>query len=101
MCSAVRECDYVGRYGGEEFLAVLPNCTAEEALEVAERVRHQIGDKPLLNKINITVSIGVSQWRPGQDICDLLNRADAAMYRAKHNGRNAVQVDNSIESVCV
>jgi two-component system, cell cycle response regulator len=98
MSGAVREYDHVGRYGGEEFLAVLPNCTAEAGRVVAERVRQHIGDKPIATapmQMEITVSIGVSQWHPGQEIRDLIHRADLALYRAKRNGRNRVEVDNS------
>jgi two-component system, cell cycle response regulator len=101
MSSAVREYDYVGRYGGDEFLVVLPNCTTEAGREVAERVRQQIGDEPLVIapiQVNITASIGVSQLHSGQKIHDLLHRADVAMYRAKQNGRNRVEVENASEA---
>jgi diguanylate cyclase (GGDEF)-like protein len=98
MSGTVREYDHVGRYGGEEFLVVLPDCTAEAAREVAERVRQHIGDGPIVTaptQVLITVSIGVAQWRPGQEIHDLLRGADAAMYRAKQSGRNRVEVDGT------
>jgi diguanylate cyclase (GGDEF)-like protein len=95
MSSALREYDHVGRYGGEEFLVVLPNCTAEAAREVAERVRQRIGERPIVSEIGVTVSIGVSQWCPGQSIRNLLHQADVAMYRAKHLGRNRVEVENA------
>ena len=101
MSSAVREYDHVGRYGGEEFLVVLPNCTAEAAREVAERVRQHISDEPIvmpLRKSRITVSIGVSQWHSGQEVRDLLHRADVALYRAKQNGRNRVEVESASET---
>lgn len=98
---AVREYDHVGRCGGEEFLVVLPDCTAETAREVAERVRQHVGVEPIAVApihVKLTVSIGVSQWRPGQEIADLLHRADVALYRAKQNGRNRVEVDNTCEA---
>jgi diguanylate cyclase (GGDEF)-like protein len=101
MSSAVREYDHVGRYGGEEFLVVLPDCTVEVAREIAERVRQHIGDKPIVTApalVHVTVSIGVSQWHFGQEIHDLLHRADIAMYRAKQNGRNRVEVENPCEA---
>ncbi len=101
ISNTVREYDHVGRYGGEEFLVVLPNCTVEAAREVAERVRQAIGDKPIITaniQMEITVSIGVSQWRSGQEIGDLLHRADVAMYRAKFKGRNRVEVVNASEA---
>jgi diguanylate cyclase (GGDEF)-like protein len=89
----VRHCDHVGRYQGGQFLVVLPNCTAEAAREVAERVRQSIGEGPIVNAIEITASIGVSQWSFGQDIRDILRRVDAARDRAKQNGRNCVEVE--------
>ncbi len=92
MSSAVREYDHVGRYGGEEFLMVLPDCTTEAAREVAERVRQAISNQPLANEVEITVSIGISQWRFGQEIRDLLRQADAALYKAKQSGRNRVEI---------
>jgi diguanylate cyclase (GGDEF)-like protein len=101
MAGAVREYDHVGRFGGDEFLLVLPNCTAEAASEVAERVRQQIGQEPLLGappQVEITASIGVSQWRSGEQMRDLLHRADGALYRAKQNGRNRVEVENASEA---
>jgi diguanylate cyclase (GGDEF)-like protein len=96
MCGAIRGSDHLGRYGGEEFLAVLPNCTAEGAREVAERVRQAVGGEPIAN-VEMTVSIGVSQWSVGQEIHELLHNADTAMYRAKHGGRNKVEVEKSSE----
>lgn len=101
VSSTVREYDHVGRYGGEEFLVVLPNCTAEAAREVAERVRQHVGGGPIVTsptQIVITVSIGVSQWHAGQEVHDLLHRADIAMYQAKMSGRNRVEVDTAVPS---
>jgi diguanylate cyclase (GGDEF)-like protein len=94
ISSALRYCDHVGRYEGEQFLVILPSCTAEAAREVAERVRQQISEEPLVNEIKITISIGVSQWVSGQGISELLYQADVALSRAKQNGRNRVEVDN-------
>lgn len=101
ISKTVREYDHVGRYGGEEFLVVLPNCTAETALEVAERVRQQIGNEPFVIapvQVKTTASIGVCQWHSGQDTLDLIQRADAAMYRAKQNGRNCVEAEDVSET---
>ncbi len=101
MAAAARNHDFVGRYEGEEFLMVLPNCTAEAAREVAERVRQSIADEPLPNEVEITVSVGVSQWHSGQEISNLLHQADVALRRAKQNGRNRVEVENDCEVDCV
>jgi two-component system cell cycle response regulator len=98
VSGAVREYDHVGRCGGEEFLVVLPNCTAEAALEVAERVRQHICDEPIViasTQLRITVSIGLSQWHSDEELADLLRRADVALYRAKRNGRNRVEVEGA------
>jgi two-component system cell cycle response regulator len=98
MSNAVREYDQVGRYGGDEFLVVLPNCATGAAREVAERVRQNIGDEPIVIapvRVDITACIGVSQWHSGQSTNDLLQRADVAMYRAKQNGRNRVEVEEA------
>lgn len=97
MSSEVREYDHVGRCGGEEFLVVLPNCGIEAALEVAERVRQHIADEPIVipnARLKVTVSIGLSQWRSDQELPDLLRQADIALYRAKQNGRNRVEVES-------
>lgn len=96
LSSAVREYDHVGRFGGDEFLVVLPDCSPEAARAVAERVRLGISGDPLVlgnQAVAITVSIGVSQWCSGQDVNDLLYLADTALYRAKERGRNRVEFE--------
>jgi diguanylate cyclase (GGDEF)-like protein len=88
----IRHPDLVGRYGGEEFLILLPNTNAIEAAEQAARLckyvretRVQVNDHVL----NVTISIGVAQFQHGVDTWEtLLNRADNAMYEAKNNGRD-------------
>jgi two-component system cell cycle response regulator len=101
LSRAVREYDHVGRCGGEEFLVVLPNCGIEAALEVAERVRQHIADEPIVTantRLKITVSIGLSQWHSDQELPELLREADLALYRAKQNGRNRVEVESQSEA---
>jgi len=106
MSDALRGYDSLGRYGGEEFLAVLPRCTAQFAMPVAERLRRSIADYPIISSgeaihmtmsvvsspdpIHITISIGVAEWEPGMEITDLLRNADLALYRAKDLGRDQV-----------
>jgi diguanylate cyclase (GGDEF)-like protein len=100
VSSAVREYDHVGRCGGEEFLVVLPNCAVEAAQDVAERVRQQVCDEPIViatTQLRITVSIGLSQWHSDQELSDLVRQADVALYRAKQNGRNRVEVESASE----
>lgn len=88
----IRSPDIVGRYGGEEFIIILPNSDANAASEQAARLCKQINESPLQAKgyaIQVTFSIGVAQLRHGKDTWDiLLNRADTAMYEAKNRGRN-------------
>ena len=93
----VRPYDAVGRYGGEEFLVVLPGCGAEEALEVAERLRAAVEASPILfeaTPIAVTISLGVTSREPviSEAREPLIAAADAALYEAKHAGRNRVAV---------
>jgi two-component system, cell cycle response regulator len=95
MFHAVREYDSLGRYGGEEFLAVLPGCKAVDAIHTAERMREALCGEPLLaapSPIRVTGSFGVCEWAPGLDVPDLLSRADQALYVAKATGRNRVRL---------
>ena len=82
--------DQLGRFGGEEFMALLPDTSLDEAISVAERIRAAC--KLVGNEPSCTVSIGITTNRQDTDTLDtLLARADAAMYRAKANGRNRVE----------
>jgi len=88
----IRETDSFGRYGGEEFLLMLPETCVDEALSLAERVRMSIEKMTMaaLPGIDITVSIGVAQFRLGESIAETVARADEALYLAKSGGRNRV-----------
>jgi len=95
MKSAMREYDSPGRYGGEEFLIVLPGCAARDGYAQAERVREAFAREPFPagpEPVAVTCSIGVSS----RDVCtaedadSLIREADEALYAAKHNGRNRV-----------
>jgi diguanylate cyclase (GGDEF)-like protein len=107
----LREYDLVGRFGGEEFSLLLPQTGEEDARRVAERMRSHIaempfdvGDKADSETIRLTVSIGVAALgNTGSQLTELLATADAALYRAKHAGRNQVWVttDNTSYSSCV
>lgn len=97
----LRSCDIAGRWGGEEFLIILPDTSSEQALEVAQRLRKRIktvqlpdadktraaGQGPIL----LSASLGVGVYRPGESYEDTLRRTDDAMYRAKAQGRDQVQ----------
>lgn len=90
----VREIDPVGRYGGEEFVVLLPGAGLEDASLVAERIRKAIEEKIFIaydEKIDITISIGISCYPDdGKTVEELLDKADLALYRAKQEGRNKV-----------
>jgi diguanylate cyclase (GGDEF)-like protein len=93
----IRQPDMAGRYGGEEFLILLPNSGSIAASQQASRLCKQISEAEASVQehiVRVTVSIGVAQLRHGVDTWDtLLNRADNAMYEAKRTGRNRWVVD--------
>lgn len=91
--SCVRPVDLLARYGGEELIIQFPETELEEALAICEKLRLNIADEDwsaLARDLKVTVSIGVTQSRSGDDHQQLLARADEAMYRAKQQGRNRV-----------
>jgi diguanylate cyclase (GGDEF)-like protein/PAS domain S-box-containing protein len=92
--STLRTHDVLGRYGGEEFVIVFPETNLEEAGVVAERLRAAVAEEPFKvgdDKLGVTVSIGLGTYAPGDDTDKLLQRADAALYNAKQDGRNLVR----------
>jgi diguanylate cyclase (GGDEF)-like protein len=96
----LRAGDYLGRIGGEEFAAILPETAPEQALEVAERLREVIAAQPsatAAGEIRVTVSIGVATLARPQDLETLLANADAALYAAKGGGRNRTACHRAAE----
>ena len=97
----LRKTDHVCRYGGEEFALILPHCSQQRAMEVADRIREQVSHLNILNDDNnvfhLTLSIGVSCWQPveGGDealvASQLVSCADKGVYSAKESGRNAIR----------
>jgi two-component system, cell cycle response regulator len=93
---SIRGIDLACRYGGEEFVIVMPETDLHVAGMVAERLRRSIAGEPFAihkgtKHIEVTISIGISTLeRKGEAIADVLKRADTALYRAKHDGRNRV-----------
>jgi len=87
---AVRAVDSVARWGGEEFVALLPQVEEGGAVELAERLRLTVRERALAG--GVTVSCGVAQHRPPESADDLFARADRALYRAKEGGRDRVEV---------
>ncbi len=92
---AVRSYDFVGRYGGEEFLVVLPHCSQDDLRTVAERIRCAVGDSPICSdtmRMAVTISIGGIATSSAILDLELLSAADSALYAAKRNGRNRVEI---------
>jgi len=99
--TALRTDDLFSRYGGEEFILLLPNTSIDESLIVAEKLRLMIEQIPyqsdrINTTISITISIGASQYEKGNTLEELIDKADSALYKAKEKGRNQVQSTNEV-----
>jgi diguanylate cyclase (GGDEF)-like protein len=93
MRQRCRTSDLVARIGGEEFALILPGMSREAAADFCESLRHAVESHPwrtLHRSLSVTISIGISQWDGAVSAEELLNAADARLYRAKHAGRNRV-----------
>lgn len=88
----VRFTDMLFRYGGEEFILFLPETSLEGAAIVAEEVRRAVAEARLLESRQVTISIGAAALAPGETLDDWLRHGDAALYRAKAEGRNRVSL---------
>lgn len=91
--AALRDYDIACRYGGEEFLVVAPETDRDQSLSLAERLRATIESTCFsteVDELRVTVSIGIALWQAGDTIEKVIARADEALYRAKHKGRNQV-----------
>ncbi len=97
LLASVREYDAVGRYGGEEFLILLPGCPAAKTLERAEKLRAAFSSRPFntsAGPLRVTLSVGAAataDWKSAS-IEELIRNADLALYRAKNGGRNRVEL---------
>ena len=94
---SVREVDSLARFGGEEFVVLMPGASLVEAKPIAERLRERLCATPLLaadTTVALSISIGIAQWQGGgEDLSQLLVRADTALFQAKDQGRNRVVLD--------
>ena len=91
---SIRDSDVVGRYGGDEFMQILPDTELKGAVMHAERLRvhaHFLNLHNVMPQKSISLSIGVAQYRQGESAATLIERADAALYRSKEHGRNRVE----------
>jgi diguanylate cyclase (GGDEF)-like protein len=87
----VRNSDLVGRYGGEEFIVILPDIKSEDAYKLAERIRLSIQEYDFgVSGLKVTISIGLAQ-RNTEDGKAIINRADNLLYQAKMKGRNRIE----------
>ena len=97
----LRESDQIIRYGGEEFLILLPGGDLDTAVTIAERIRKNIQEYPVEvdgHSIHITVSIGVATLAHQEPQAEGIKRADEALYTAKNNGRNRVEIADNPEA---
>lgn len=93
----VRRSDHCGRWGGEEFLVILPKAGTAEAGKVAEKIRLALDSRPFRISGRVSASFGVTSLRPGDSRDALIRRVDRAMYQAKRAGRNRVHIDAGTE----
>lgn len=96
LVDGVKGRDLAARYGGEEFVIILPETELQAGIAVGNSLRRSLATKDVVNRNTgeklgrITMSAGVAEYCPGEDYHDTIERADAALYTAKHNGRNQV-----------
>ena len=92
-------------YGGEEFAIVMPRADLSQAVTLAETVRTTVASKRSRKKLtsedfgNITMSIDAAQFKPGEPIADLIQRADECLHHAKNTGRNQVATEHELQAV--
>lgn len=95
IAQRLREVDFFGRYGGEEFVVIMPETSAKQALGVLEKIRAAIAKTAFNYKdapLTISLSMGITEFRPGDTVESAFARADKALYAAKAAGRNQCQV---------
>jgi diguanylate cyclase len=104
LTEGVKGRDLVTRYGGEEFAILLPQTKLNDALGLGEQLRRTIGARHIVQRGeardlgNVTLSMGVSRWHPGEPVVEFVQRADAALYFAKRHGRNRVCSERDLQT---
>ncbi len=98
---SLRDSDFPARFGGEEFICLLPSTDTLQAVKVGEKIRSFLNQNTLCSQksglsLKITVSIGIATYKPGDNIDDLIQRADNALYQAKHQGKNRIVTDREL-----
>ena len=89
-----RQTDSVGRYGGEEFLIVLPETSMDSAKALAERIRVAVANLNIKDKVKVTCSIGIATLKEEETIFELIQKSDECVYQAKEQGRNQIFFEN-------
>ncbi len=92
MKKSIRGTDFVGRYGGEEFMVIFPNTILSVASKISERIRQAVEDYNFVDGLRITISGGTSQYN-NETITELVHSADTKLYTAKRNGKNQIVSD--------
>ncbi len=92
MKKTIRKTDIFGRWGGDEFMILLPHTTIHVAQKLAERVRKKVQARFSSWQNKITCSFGVTEFKEGDDHSSFLTRADRALYESKKRGKNAVNI---------
>jgi len=102
--NGARDADFVARYGGEEFAVIMPEASLQGAGELANRIREAVQARELMKRSTgeslgrVTMSMGISTFRPGDNSASLIERADANLYNAKKAGRNRVVLEGDAEA---
>ena len=95
LTKSIRETDFAGRYGGEEFMVIFPNTTLAVAGKISERIRKAVEDYFFVDGLKIYISGGVSQYN-NEVITEFVHAADTRLYQAKSNGKNQVVSDRAL-----
>lgn len=105
MKENVKGRDLAARYGGEEFGVILPQTAIADARTVCEQIRNGVASKRIRNRQtgeemgNITLSLGIALFRPGEPLSELIHRADEGLYFAKRNGRNQTILETELDTI--
>jgi diguanylate cyclase (GGDEF)-like protein len=98
----MRSTDILARYGGDEFVGILPGIRGLDAVKIAERIVKQINQTPFEfasgDSVRMSVSIGLAEYEPGMSVQELVKQADEQMYNAKVAGKNQVAYGTSIKA---
>jgi len=92
MNSCIRKYDVLARFGGEEFLILLPETSPRRAKQIMERIRGDLWKNAMLKKYKITVSVGIARYKERDNMERLIKRADKGLYYSKEHGRNQTTV---------